>query len=63
MADLVAGYLDDEPPKPRDPATPRALSRWSIDSRDRHRLSEVLIRNRKKVVGGFMPRHAARVGG
>ncbi len=25
-----------------------------------HRLSEVLIRNRKSVVGGFMPRHAVR---
>ena len=27
--------------------------------RSKHRLSEVLIRNRKKVVGGFMPRVAA----
>jgi ATP-dependent helicase HepA len=27
--------------------------------RDRHRLSNVMIRNRKKVVGGFMPRVAA----
>ncbi len=26
----------------------------------RHLLSEVLIRNRKKIVGGFMPRHAHR---
>lgn len=26
----------------------------------RHRLSEVLIRNRKSVVGGFQPRHASR---
>ena len=29
---------------------------------DRHLLSEVLIRNRKKVVGGFMPRSAYRWG-
>ncbi|HEU4974150.1 MAG TPA: helicase-related protein [Baekduia sp.] len=28
--------------------------------RGRHRLSEVLIRNRKSVVGGFMPRRATR---
>lgn len=28
--------------------------------RGQHRLSEVLIRNRKSVIGGFMPRHAAR---
>jgi superfamily II DNA or RNA helicase len=28
--------------------------------REHHRLSEILIRNRKSVVGGFMPRHAAR---
>ena len=27
---------------------------------DRHLLSEILIRNRKKEVGGFMPRHAYR---
>ena len=29
---------------------------------DRHLLSEILIRNRKKTVGGFMPRHAYRWG-
>ncbi len=28
--------------------------------REHHRLSEVLIRNRKSIVGGFMPRHAVR---
>lgn len=27
---------------------------------ERHRLSEVLIRNRKQVIGGFAPRHASR---
>lgn len=30
------------------------------DLRDQHLLSEVMIRNRKAVVGGFMPRHAHR---
>ena len=29
---------------------------------ERHLLSEILIRNRKKTVGGFMPRHAYRWG-
>ena len=29
---------------------------------ERHLLSEILIRNRKKAVGGFMPRHAYRWG-
>jgi ATP-dependent helicase HepA len=28
--------------------------------REKHRLSEVLIRNRKGAIGGFMPRHASR---
>lgn len=54
----AARFLDEEP------ATVHAL----LDNpdtleealRERHRLSEVMIRNRRAVVGGFMPRRAFR---
>ena len=36
-----------------------ARERLVEELRSKHRLSEVLIRNRKKIVGGFMPRVAA----
>lgn len=40
-------------------ATPEARAAVIDVLHDRHRLSQVMIRNRKKVVGGFMPRVAA----
>ena len=47
-----------------DPATVRALldkpDALAEALRERHRLSEVMIRNRRAVVGGFMPREAFR---
>jgi SNF2 family DNA or RNA helicase len=39
---------------------PDSLMRVCEDLSSRHLLSEVLIRNRKKIVGGFMPRQAHR---
>ena len=40
-------------------ATPETRGNVIETLNDRHRLSQVMIRNRKKVVGGFMPRVAA----
>ena len=37
-----------------------SISALCDDLSARHLLSEILIRNRKKIVGGFMPRHAHR---
>ena len=58
IVDLVSGYLEIGPADARSKlGDPRRL----IDElRDRHRLSEVLIRNRRAVIGGFMPRRAYR---
>lgn len=39
---------------------PEGVARLCDELSSRHLLSEVLIRNRKKLVGGFMPRHAHR---
>ena len=41
-------------------AGPESLIRVCEDLSARHLLSEILIRNRKKIVGGFMPRQAHR---
>lgn len=37
---------------------PAIRAEVAVDLRSKHRLSEVMIRNRKSVVGGFMPREA-----
>ena len=39
---------------------PDAIEDLARQLTERHRLSEVLIRNRKQVIGGFAPRHASR---
>jgi SNF2 family DNA or RNA helicase len=58
--DATASFLD----RPVDEvaaelASPETRSIVIESLNDRHRLSQVMIRNRKKVVGGFMPRVAA----
>ena len=61
-AERVADWLDIEPQiaydrliagKDNQEGIPKELA-------DKHRLSEILIRNRKAIVGGFMPRSAYR---
>jgi ATP-dependent helicase HepA len=60
IADEVAQWLSEEAPacavRLRDPDERGALIEELLS---RHRLSEALVRNRKAVVGGFMPRVAA----
>lgn len=54
----AARFLDEEPHTVRALLnTPDALEE---SLRERHRLSEVMIRNRRASVGGFMPRRASR---
>ncbi|MEA2495913.1 MAG: hypothetical protein QOJ29_3824 [Thermoleophilaceae bacterium] len=60
MAHLVACYLDTDTDTALQTLTGTSRTELAESLRDHHRLSEVLIRNRKKVVGGFMPRHAVR---
>lgn len=61
-AELVAAWLDIESTEAlkRLRGAPVALSQLCEDLSDRHLLSQVLIRNRKSVIGGFMPRRAHR---
>ncbi len=60
VARQLAHYLDVEVPQAEALLAREAPEQIAERLRERHRLSEVLIRNRKKVVGGFMPRHANR---
>lgn len=59
---LVARWLDRDEAEVASAlrAGPESLVRVCEDLSARHLLSEVLIRNRKKIVGGFMPRQAHR---
>jgi superfamily II DNA or RNA helicase len=60
LLEEVAHLLETDAPQ-----VEKILESGGIDElvpllRDRHRLSEVMIRNRKSVVGGFQPRRATR---
>ena len=52
--------LDSEEVQSRLSGGPDEIDGISRQLAERHRLSEVLIRNRKQVIGGFAPRHASR---
>ncbi|HUY48533.1 MAG TPA: AIPR family protein [Streptosporangiaceae bacterium] len=52
--------IDPELARKRLTAGPAELEALCDDLASRHLLSEVLVRNRKAVVGGFMPRRATR---
>ena len=52
--------LDEHTARLRLSSNGQQLERLTEELTDRHLLSEVLIRNRKAVVGGFMPRVATR---
>ncbi len=58
----VAGWLDidEELAASRLRSGAEEIERLCGELAERHLLSEILIRNRKKIVGGFMPRSAAR---
>ena len=58
----VARWLETDIPTARRrlSAGRESVAGVCADLSSRHLLSEILIRNRKKVVGGFMPRHAHR---
>ena len=61
----VAYWLDITPEEAKRQLTATGNNKKKIEAiaeklSDRHRLSEVLIRNRKAVIGGFMPRAAYR---
>ena len=60
--DQIAQWLEMDAPEVRDSlsAGQDELQRIADRLADKHRLSEVLIRNRKALVGGFMPRTAFR---
>lgn len=62
LIELVAGWLDRDV---EEVAAELAAGETSVAAicenlASRHLLSEVLIRNRKKIIGGFMPRQAHR---
>jgi SNF2 family DNA or RNA helicase len=59
LAEEVAVFLEADYERAQE-ALELPASELAELLRGRHRLSEVLIRNRKAVIGGFMPRHAAR---
>lgn len=58
----VAGWLelDEDEAAARLTAGEESIAQLCDELSARHLLSEVLIRNRKKIVGGFMPRQAHR---
>ena len=58
----VAGWLeiDESVARQRLAAGPESVKLLADELSDRHLLSTVMIRNRKAVVGGFMPRSAHR---
>ena len=58
-AGLVAEWLDIDPAEAYDRLS-TSLEETTEELAGKHRLSEILIRNRKAVVGGFMPRSAYR---
>jgi SNF2 family DNA or RNA helicase len=62
IVERVAQWLetDDASARERLIGGRESLARVCADLSARHLLSEILIRNRKKVVGGFMPRQAYR---
>jgi ATP-dependent helicase HepA len=62
VIEQVAAWLDHDvvEVEQRLCAGPDSVARVCADLSARHLLSEVLIRNRKKIVGGFMPRLAHR---
>ena len=62
VVDRVAGWLGIAPAEAEERLQGGAESIASLcaELSARHLLSEVLIRNRKKIVGGFMPRRAFR---
>jgi ATP-dependent helicase HepA len=62
VVEEVAGWLgiDERLARKRLRAGADEIEALCGELAERHLLSEVLIRNRKVVVGGFMPRHATR---
>jgi len=62
VIDRVAGWLDRDADEiaAELSAGEQSVGRVCENLASRHLLSEVLIRNRKKIIGGFMPRHAHR---
>ena len=62
VVEQVASWLDRDvvEAEQRLYAGPDSVARVCADLSARHLLSEVLIRNRKKIVGGFTPRQAHR---
>lgn len=52
--------LDEADVRSKLSGGPDEIDRIARQLAERHRLSEVLIRNRKQVIGGFSPRHASR---
>ena len=56
LTDRAGIILDQDPAVLEDMETGELIGRL----RERHRLSEVLIRNRRAVIGGFLPRKAFR---
>ena len=62
VAERVARWLETDIPTARRrlSAGRESVAGVCADLSSRHLLSEILIRNRKKIVGGFMPRHAHR---
>lgn len=62
IVDRVAGWLDRDAEEiaAELSAGKESLARVCENLASHHLLSEVLIRNRKKIIGGFMPRQAHR---
>ena len=62
IIDRVAGWLDRDAGEiaAELSAGEESIARVCEKLASHHLLSEVLIRNRKKIIGGFMPRHAHR---
>ena len=57
LTELAGALLDEHPTELEDLEVGELIGRL----RERHRLSEVLIRNRRAVIGGFQPRRAFRL--
>lgn len=60
LLEEIMEYLELSADAATDLVRDRSTAEVVAMLREHHRLSEVLIRNRKNVVGGFMPRHATR---
>lgn len=61
LVKLVSSFLDTNEVEIEERLDQEPIGDLVDDLRSKHRLSEVMIRNRRRVIGGFQPRSAYRI--